>query len=268
MESYLAGTSVTVSIPLKDLAGNVLVPVSISYTVEDEAETELVASTNLAFLAGASEVTVSVSAAVNTLPVDLTIAGRVIKVLVVTASGTFPIEVGYIVRATSLLIPLRNSFQNWTQAQVTLFSMPALNFFPGVPRETAEAAMIEAFDRIRKFTFVITEEFEAMEQISWPGETETWRITFDDWTEMTAPEFASYPATFRTAVSKAQIAEADDILSGTTPDDRRRLGIQSETIGESSMFFRSSKPIELGCSQLAHRYLKRYILRSVKLGRA
>jgi hypothetical protein len=268
MESFLAGTNVTVSIPLNDLAGNALVPTSLTYTVTDEAGVEVIASTILAFTSGDSTAEITVPEASNALPTNVTVAGRVVNLVVDTATGTYPLEAGYIIRAASLLLPLKNSFQNWNQAQVTLVQMQNLNFFASASREAAEGAMIEAFTRLRAFTFVITEEFDAMEQISWPGETETWRITFDDWTEMTNAEFATYPATFRNAIFRAQIAEANDILGGTTPDDRRRLGIQSETIGESSMFFRPSKPIELGCSVTAHRYLKRYIVRSVKLGRA
>lgn len=267
MDSYLAGTSVTIAIPLTDLAGNALVPVSMSYTVSDESGVQVIASTALT-PPGDMEVEITIPASGNMLPTGKTLVGRVVNLQVVTASGTVPLEYAYMVRATSLLIPLVNSFQSWSQAMLNMSVMPRLAYFGSASRDEQEGALIEAFDRLRRLTYVITEEFEAMKQITWPGETETWRILFDDWTEMTTQEFTSYPQTFRTALFKAQIAEADDILGGTSPADRRRLGIQSETIGESSMFFRPSKPIDYGCSPDAHRYLKRYIVRSVKMGRA
>jgi hypothetical protein len=81
----------------------------------------------------------------------------------------------------------------------------------------------------------------------------------DDWREMTEEYFESFPLHFITALRRAQIAEANEVLSLGDPSDKRKVGIMSETIGESSMMFRVGKPLELGLSHAALSILKGYV---------
>ena len=46
---------------------------------------------------------------------------------------------------------------------------------------------------------------------------------------------------------RAQVIEADDVLGGNPIEARRRLGLISDSAGESAHFFRTSKPLNLPC---------------------
>ena len=68
------------------------------------------------------------------------------------------------------------------------------------------------------------------------------------------------------AIAKAQIAEADFMMGGDTVEDKRRTGLMSETVGESSNMFRPGKPLVLAGSEKALRYLTGYITWSRRIG--
>lgn len=269
MDVYLAGTSVAVTIPLVDPNGVALVPTGISYTLTDGEENEIISSTSVAFANGDTSVTITVSGANNALADPMVAAeARVINLFVVTASGTIKIESSYGVKTTSLLIVPNTSFQLWPQAQIEAMQMASLPNFSAASRQDQETALIEAYVRLTRFTYEILEGYDIYGQINWPGETSAYTIRPIDWPDMTQSFFDAYPATFIKAIRRAQLAEADDVLQMGSPNDKRRMGLMSESIGESSMMFRTGKPAELGASPAALRYISRYVRRGATIGRA
>lgn len=59
------------------------------------------------------------------------------------------------------------------------------------------------------------------------------------WPLMTTALYSRYPTVFTTALCKAQVCEANVILTGDPIGDKIRSGLFSEKVGESSMMFRS-----------------------------
>lgn len=268
MNVYLAGSASTVTLALKDLNGTALVPTGLTYRIVDGDGDELVAATPLTVVPGDTEVSVSVSAITNTLAAGSAVEARTLHLTVVTASGTVALEDSWLIRASSLLNVPNTSFQTWAQVQAELLQMPTQLNFSGAARDQQEGALLEAYLRLSRFSYEVIEGYDSFEQITWPGEGKAYSIDPTDWIDMTMDDFLVYPPSFRQALRRAQIAEADDVLSAASPNDRRRLGLMSESIGESSMMFRTSKPVDLGASQNALRYLSRYIRRTKIIGRA
>jgi hypothetical protein len=268
MNSYLAGTSVTLTIPLLDLSGAALAPSEVSYTVSDGEGAELISPTAIELEEGQTSVVIEIAGEINALQAGSGVEARVVSLLVTTEEGTSRLEDAYLVKATSLLIVPQTSFQSWAQAQAELLQMMTLHNFSSATREQQEAAMIEAYVRLTRFTYEIVEGYDAFEQINWPGEGNAYVIRSVDWADMTQAEFEVYPGRFRQALRRAQIAEADDVLQASSPDDKRRMGLLSESVGESSMMFRTGKPVDLGASAAALKYIGRYVRRGAQLRRA
>jgi hypothetical protein len=59
------------------------------------------------------------------------------------------------------------------------------------------------------------------------------------WPLMTASVWQEYPAYFRDALARAQVIQANALLTFDPIADRRRAGVFSEKIGESSMMFKN-----------------------------
>lgn len=268
MNVYLAGTSVALTIPLVDASGAALVPTGISYTIKDGEGGEIVSSTSITVTNGMTEAAITVDGPNNALTPGNTAEARILELLVVTASGTVKFEENWIVKETSLLLVPKSSFQSWAQTQVELLQMPGFTDFAGAARADQEAALVEAYVRLSRFTYEILEGYDTFGQINWPGETSAYTIRPVDWQDMDEDQFSAYPAAFKQAIRRAQIAEANEVLQTGTPGDKRRIGLLSESIGESSMMFRTGKPAELGASSAALRYISHYVRRGASIGRA
>jgi hypothetical protein len=77
---------------------------------------------------------------------------------------------------------------------------------------------------------------------------------------MILSDFNALSADFLLDLRKAQIAEANNIVENSPIRDKIRAGIISETIGESSMFFRQAYPVnKSGLSDEAEVYLKKWV---------
>lgn len=268
MNSYLAGTSVALTIPFVDANGATLVPTGLTYTLTDGEGDVIVSSTVVTFQPGDTETIITVSGPNNALAVGNVAEARVLTLNVTTTEGLTVIETPYAVKLTSLLSVPNTSFQSWAQAQVEMIQMGAVPNFSAASRSDQESALIEAYIRLTRFSYEILEGYDVYGQINWPGETSAYSIRPVDWAEMPSDQFDAYPAAFRQAIRRAQIAEADDVLTSGSPNDRRRLGLLSESIGESSMMFRTGKPAEMGASPAAMRYISRYVRRGATIGRA
>lgn len=75
------------------------------------------------------------------------------------------------------------------------------------------------------------------------------------------------PERFVSAFRLAQVLEADTLLGGEEESIKRQRGVLSETIGESSMMFRTGKAIDAGVSARTLRALRGYVDYSVRVGR-
>jgi hypothetical protein len=186
--------------------------------------------------------------------------GRVVRLYVESVSGTHTVEETYVLRAANRLEFLKNSFMTYTRAQVLATEIPRLDSWNMAAKEDREAALIEAFTRITRLGF----------RVKWPEDIEIqgylmshfWDrqiIKPENWPHVTTEIFGAWPEAFSRGLQKAQIVEADQLLQGDVVGSKRRLGVMSESIGESSMMFRPGKPLDLGLSRQALEYLTGYL---------
>jgi hypothetical protein len=275
MEAFPAGKQVSVTVQLTDLSGNPLTPTAVSARVVDESGTEVVAQFSVT-PTGASA-TIVVEGPSNLLSVGQTAGIRTVKVAVSTNDGSYNFDESYILKVApaDALVVLVNSFQTFNQAVLTAAEIPGLKGWDNelTTDELRIAALTEAYRRIIQIGM----------NVRWPRDVDAQTyLTTTDWigdqTRLITPEYwqfinlnsynTFYPEHFRQALRRAQVAEADDLLSGDPIEERRRMGLLSETIKDSSMMFRSGKPLDLGVSAKAFAYLRGYVQFRKTLGRS
>lgn len=67
---------------------------------------------------------------------------------------------------------------------------------------------------------------------------------------------------------RAQVLHANYLLGGEVEKSMRDNGVMSHSVGESTTFFRTSKPLDYGISSRAYQYISRYINRDVVINHA
>ncbi|CCG43288.1 hypothetical protein [Magnetospirillum molischianum] len=261
MQVYRASTPVTVTFPLDGLA-----PIAAEYEVRNEEGEIVVPSESLTISDGQQAVAVAIAPVANSLPIDSVRAMRVVKLTLVTAVGSIERVERYIVEAAQTLVIMENTYQTFESALLEAIEMPTLKAWPTKAEGPRRAALVEAFHRLGKLKYRVVKGGYTEDELS---RLEPVRTQFiNDLNERSLSEFLSFPSRFRQALRRAQIAEADIVLEGDIIGDRRRDGLLSESIGESSMMFRSGKPVILPVSNQALRYLQGYVSHSVSLTRS
>jgi hypothetical protein len=192
----------------------------------------------------------STSSSVLTIPVasNTTTAKRDVRLLncyLINAAGTFIVPQVYLLKGNQLnLTPLTDSFMTYSQAVLTRVGMAeSQDYYDALTDELKAVALEESFTRLAKLKFKV-------------GTTEILDIK-----SLTLSAFNALNADFHSDIRKAQIAEANAIVEASPVRDKIRAGIISETIGESSMFFRQAGvPVtRSGVSDDAEQYLKKWL---------
>ncbi|NQZ53223.1 MAG: hypothetical protein HRT93_03105 [Piscirickettsiaceae bacterium] len=240
MEIYRDGSIVKVEMQFVDDNDNLVSPTSATYRVLSEDNTELVAETTVTINDGDSGTAITVNSPENTLAVGAIKGLRTVELTMVTALGIVTSTSRYVVEAANTLVVGETSFQTYNQALLTSLDMVGIDIWSGSTDRQKKAAMIEAYVNITKLNFNI-------------GNISEVDLTLID-------------SDLLAAIAKAQIAEADFMMGGDTVEDKRRTGLMSETVGESSNMFRPGKPLVLAVSEKALRYLTGYITWSRRIG--
>ena len=267
MDTYKSGTAVTTVFSLAAGDG-VLTPTALRSRVLDE-EGNLIADWSAVAnpAAGADSVSVVTSAVVNTLTPPQLRGVRVVELEVVNtfAGTTTVLEVGHLLESSKLLVPGINSFQTYYQAvlEAQLYSDETVAGWAGQTDAQARTrALSEAFERIRMMPVVI----------EWESDQSIIRDVFNDpprLRDLDSAQILRLDARLMKALKKAQLIEANDILTADPLAQLRRAGIQSQTVGESSNYFGAVRPLDNGgvCSE-TRRVLARWIRTRTRIGRA
>jgi hypothetical protein len=265
MNRYPVGTDVTVTIAFQDLNGDVLTPTGLTYTVEDGDGTVLAGPTTIASFTGDS-VDITVPGSINN-----TTGARMVTLNITTADGVFESQAYYAVTASTRIVRLENSFQTYANALFMAADMPGLTGWQAACEADRMTALIEAYQRLTRMNYLVRwplgVDFQMRVVIPYWANGLV-HITPRMWPLMTDELFSPYPDPFKHALYRAQVAEANEILTGDPAGDKRRAGILSESVGESSVMFRSGvAPYEGNVSRAAMRYLTGYLDNKITLNR-
>lgn len=262
MRTVHSGSTVTIAVPFVDEDGNEFVPTAGTAKLYDAAGTEIVNLGVVTLVPVSKRADVLVDAAHNTLAAFGMKAVQRVSVVFTVGVETKVVDVEYLVSSGVVLLRQVDSFQTYEEALEVSSDMFDLTGWDGSSKKVRCAAMRLAYTRIAGLNYKIARK-DDQNRLSPTGAQ-----VIEDLSELTVAEFDDLPAEFKAAVRQAQVVEAEHVLSGDTINAKRDAGIISETIGESSSFYRSGKALKLALSPRALDLLKPYISWSRRIGRA
>lgn len=265
--THVDGSPVTLSVPVRSGPA----PTAIAVTVRDEVGV-IVHTESPAFTVQEGAVQVTIPAIANTLTAPSKVGARDVTTQLTYAAGEDTDAQLYLVRASTVLVPLKNSFMTYAEALVARAGLAQLAGWDIAGREDREAALQLAHTAMCAMRYRYKVGSEGQSRI-----TDFGGVTTDgygrvyaqvtDISETQSYEWTDYPAAFKTALQRAQVTQADVILKGDPVGDKRRAGIISETIGESSMFFRGVPEVSLAISREALEHLRGYVVYGARIAR-
>lgn len=263
MQTFAPSKPVTLTFSLQT-EGEVLVATGLRSRIKDEADTVLQdwAAVTLPLETGDATVEVTVIAGLNILTPPATRGARVVELEVQTVEGTIVLSQSFMLQGSTALTFGSNTFLTYTGAVVE-----AANFVPmqmpgwhAVDRAIQEQALIEAYGRIMRLPIVI--EYDDSQSIVRDIGEDPWRLV-----DLTPAQIARLDAKMLASLKTAQLVEANEILSDDPVKAARRDGVVSMSVGESSQFFGTSKPLDLGVSPRTVQYLQRWLRYGAVLAR-
>lgn len=293
MQTHVPGSPLKASFELRDDSGLILEPIALRWRVIDESETVLLDWAQAPVMLSTGIVILEVPGAVNTLLPPATRGIRNIELEATLADGSVLLRSQIVMLAAQTQLQVGvNSFGTYLQALMHAqdFTADTLVGWGSVEsRQEREAALIEAHQAMRRMPIVVDNRTKlwaaGMDVTDIGGQPVSSRLfsigVFPDdtrmlpgqrqlWVSFLKPgEYQSYVAEQQKQIlMKAQLLEASAILEADQTLAMRRKGIMSTSVGESSQFFRTSKPLELPMiSQKAIGLIKPYLRWSVAVGR-
>lgn len=166
-------------------------------------------------------------------------------------AGTHTITDQFFITAAETLIPGVNSFQTYWGALMLADDIPGIDSFKEASKDDQLAALINAYRSIGTLTFA--DKCKVYPNI----------------TSLTGEELATLSPDLLEALSIAQIIEANESLDTNSVHYKRMDGLMSETIGESSMMFRSGKVANnTVVTKRSMGFLRNYLVVTVRISRA
>lgn len=269
-----SGAHASVTVPLPVFRA-VYVPIDEAFfTVLDEKGEIIQTATNLTVAPGSESIEIIIPPETNELPVGSVSALRQVQVVFVGASATYNEHAFYVIKAQVPLVPMTNSFVTLAETHLVRTQMTGLEGFAAATEDTQIAALVSAWRNMShlRYKFPVGGDYQSR-ITSFPGtyyDSQYGRVwvVIGDITLRTLGEFQSWPSDFVQALKRAQMAEANELLQLNPISEKRRTGVISETIGESSMTFRGVPDIQMPISRVALQHLRGFLENSVRVGRA
>lgn len=254
MQNYAPNTAVPVTFRLLNEAGDVLEPTGLRWRVLDEDDQPLLGWTTLTLPSPPEDqITLTLSPALTAIAAGQGRGLRTVELEVVSAVGTLLLSERVLLTAVTVLAPGVNSFISYSRAVLTAEDFTESTMAGWVRqsrREERERALIEAYLSILQMPIHIRSNLGLVAFIEKFGNVELGEA-------------------LQVALRRAQVLEASEILNADPAVTARRNGLISMTVGESSQFYGTSKPLNMPLlSAQAVKTLSPWLNYSVRTGRA
>lgn len=173
-------------------------------------------------------------------------------------------EIAYQVLSAHELVIQVNSFAGYNRLVDLAYSIHGLDAFAAADRVTRVRALATAWRFLVGLNITDTDISDRQNRINdvpWAGGS-------IDLTDLSASELLLLEPRMLEALRRAQVVEADELITGGGVDASRQAGLLSSSIGETSQMYRSGKPIQRNVSARALRELNGYISYARRIGRA
>lgn len=169
-----------------------------------------------------------------------------------------------VVESDNLLVVGENSFASYQELIVESFNMTDLATFKGASKEEQIAALITAYYNAGSMSVSFFNHRHLIDPLSiMPADMAKIGST----RSLTADQISKLKPEVVKQLVRCQLAEADSLLGGNPIERQRILGLLSHAAGESTHFYRTSKPLELPISKRAAVELRGIINYALRIGR-
>jgi hypothetical protein len=256
MEEFAAGTDVFITFAHSN-NGSELNVTDLQYQVLDSAGEVLIDyATAPSFDPAATSTIITILKQFNATQDKIDV--RQVNVALVTSAGTYKQTVYYkLIGDVTKLTPMVDSYMTFPESVIVRAKMSdQLEYFDALPDNLKAVALENSFANLKKLRFnpAIT------------GSTSRCSTTGLDISAYSYDQFKTLPIGLQNALKKAQIAEANVLVENSPIRDKIRAGIISETIGESSMFFKQGGSVGgtkyPGLSDDAYAHLSEFVFKS------
>lgn len=270
MQTYAAGNPISLTFQLEDEAGQPILPTSYRWKISDESAATLQDWQVVPVAVPSSlngQLVLAIPGALNILTPPAIRGGRTVDLELTAPSGVFQMNQAVIVEGSVKLVTGINSVQTYLQAVMLshdLSTRSLRGWESNTCKEDRERALIEAYGRLCRLNIVF-DHSDNQSRVIAPqfGAVRLSDYTADDLTVLDPPLLMG--------LRKAQLVEASEILRSDEVAMARDEGLISTTVGESSQFFRSSKPIDrlvMPISTEALEHVQRWVRLTVRIGRS
>lgn len=269
-----SGRSSKFTIPLVDDTGGTIDATSASWEMFDQRGVSIAAGVVADYEAGSATAVFTIAADKLTLPEGVPNAGREIVVFLTTPDdGEIEVRDYFVLVDAAPLKLMTNSLMTYPEALSMRQGFgPVLDGWDSVDdRVERQSALAQAFSNLCRIRYAVPLP-EGVRHSDFAGYGTGTDLIFDarrrvTLTTLTLEDFDALSPQFQTAIRRAQLVEADVLLGGDMVGRKRRDGIISETIGESSTFFNSKPYLNLPISRQAFDEISRYVSISIGVAR-
>lgn len=261
MKTFLPDTNISLNLSFLDSSGNPFEATGAQYRLVNSSGTELISKTTIPGFTTGSTATLTILAVHHALATGSVSESRIVELYLTNATGTIGQIETYIIEKLDPLEVPTTSFVTYAGAEAVAYTIPNLNGWKQAEREVRIAALMEAKRRIARLRFRHTRDSQDIVDPEFVA-TDMETIDSTDW--------ADFPDEFKVALQKAQLVQADHMLSTdlhTEIAKHREDGLMSMSVGEASHMFRPGKPLKLSVCRAALEYLGKYITWNKRLAR-
>lgn len=259
----------------KDEAGNIIPGTTASWELFDARGVSITAGAIADYDGAAETLSFEVPAEDLTLAAGENSAGREIVIFITLAdNSTVELRDYFLVVSPQPLTLMANSVVTYPEALALRQEFAKLDGWDVSDRTRQAAALAQAYRNLCRMAFKVpgyrADNQSAVGYAAFGTGTDLWnwdgrRVRLST---LTLEQFDALPEPFRRAVKRAQLAEANVLLGGDPIADKRKSGMISETVGESSGFFSSKPYLNLPICQQAYEEVKRYVSLKVRIQRS
>lgn len=271
---YKSGTTVPVTVPLPVNGGVTLTPSAVNVVVHDESGVVIATISPDLPISPATELTFEIPADKNLLDPMTRKGARQVEVTFTAGTAVYIEVAHYLIENSVQLSVLVNTWQTYPEALMTRSDLAVLHGWDAASDSLRISALNVAHTAMcnLRYRYRLNSTASQRRLTDFPGVSENSfgqvYATVTDPRNILAWEWAEYPDDFKTALKRAQLVEADTMLAGDPIGDKRRAGIVSETIGESSMFLRQVPEAQFAISRAALNHLRGFVTFTTAIARA
>lgn len=153
-----------------------------------------------------------------------------------------------IIESENLLAPGENSFAGYQELMLDSFDMTDLSAFREATKDEQVAALITAYYNIGSMRVSLFQHRDLSDPTLFDRDV---LIGVTSTRTLRADVLAALKPSVQLQLRRSQLAEANSILGGNPIERARGLGLLSHSAGESTHFYRTTKPLELPISKRA-----------------